>query len=272
MSRKKRSQAGLMSRITGGFRSFAENIAMKSEERVNKRFLEATGMTEDQIAQIRRGYNPSGEMSIAAQYFLDKNNAPVRSYSFKSYVEPDKLPKWQRLDQVTSANYESLAAEAEANGDPGQASSIRRLGLDLVEGDSFLSTDGLDKDNVALRINQLDRAFANGEIDQPRYDRLKSDFQQFQTTITFGDPNDLLDGLNAENVQNRMLLLDAGNWQESDQLEGVRNAVFDFYIDTFEKPDTGDLSYESLDKTLLRYDTEIAAYKGKGMPAISSKP
>ena len=261
---------GLMTRISGGFRSFAENMAMKSEERVNKRFMEATGMTEDQIAQIRRGYNPQGEMSIAAQYFLDKNNAPVRSYSFKSYVEPEKLPKWQRLDQVTTANYEALAAEAEANNDPVQASSIRRLGLDLVEGDNFLTTDGLSEDNVALRINQLDRAFSNGEIDQPRYDRLKSDFQQFQTTITFGDPNDLLDGLNAENVQNRMLLLDAGNWQESDQLEGVRNAVFDFYIETFEKPDTGDLSYESLDKTLLRYDTEIAAYKGKGMPATAA--
>ena len=259
-----------MSRITGGFRSFAENIAMKSEERVNKRFLEATGMTEDQIAQIRRGYNPQGEMSIAAQYFLDKNNAPVRSYSFKSYVEPDKLPTWQRLDKVTAANYEALAAEAEANGDPGQASSIRRLGLDLVEGDSFLSTDGLDKDNVALRINQLDRAFSNGEIDQARYDRLKSDFQQFQTTITFGDPNDLLDGLNAENVQNRMLLLNTGNWQQSDQLEGVQNAIFDFYIDTFEKPDTGDLSYASLDKSLLRYDTEIALYEGKGLPAMAA--
>ena len=266
---KEEEPAGLMSRITGGFRSFAENIAMKSEERVNKRFLEATGMTEDQIAQIRRGYNPQGEMSIAAQYFLDKDNAPVRSYSFKSYVDPDKLPTWKRLEKVTAANYEALAAEAESNGDPGQASSIRRLGLDLVEGDSFLSTDGLSEDNVALRINQLDRAFANGEIDQARHDRLKADFQQFQTTITFGDPNDLLDGLNAENVQNRMLLLDAGNWQQSDQLEGVKNAVFDFYIDTFERPDTGDLSYASLDKTLLRYDTEIAAYEGKEMPAMA---
>ena len=67
-----------------------------------------------------------------------------------------------------------------------------------------------------------------------------------------------------------MLLLDAGNWQESDQLDGVRNAVFDFYIDTFEKPDTGDLSYASLDKTLLRYDTEIAAYKEKGLPAMAA--
>ena len=254
---KEEEPAGLMSRITGGFRSFAENIAMKSEERVNKRFMEATGMTEDQIAQIRRGYNPQGETSIAAQYFLDKDNAPIRSYSFKAYVDPDKLPDWKRLGKVTQTNFEQLSQEALQNGDEQQANRITQLGLDLVEGTKYLSTDGLSKDNVGMRINQLDRALSNGEIGPERHGRLKQDMETFRASVTLGDPNELLEGLTKDNIKNRMLLISEGQWPDTEQLQGVQNALFDFYIESFETPETGTLTYENLEKALLRYDIEI---------------